>query len=66
VVFNATFNNMLYHGDQFSWWRRPEQPEKTTDLSCIKRSPFSCPYISLYAGAILVRAATLQNEQLTN
>jgi hypothetical protein len=32
VVFNATFNNMLYHGDQFSWWRRPEQPEKTTDL----------------------------------
>ena len=33
MVFNATFNNMLYHGDQFSWWRRPEQPEKTTDLS---------------------------------
>ena len=32
MVFNATFNNMLYHGDQFSWWRRPEQPEKTTDL----------------------------------
>jgi hypothetical protein len=23
----------LYHGDQFYWWRKPEDPEKTTDLS---------------------------------
>jgi hypothetical protein len=22
----------LYHGDQFYWWRKPEDPEKTTDL----------------------------------
>ena len=22
----------LYHGDQFYWWRKPEYPEKTTDL----------------------------------
>ena len=21
----------LYHGDQFSWWKKPEYPERTTD-----------------------------------
>ena len=21
-----------HHGSQFSWWRKPEYPEKTTDL----------------------------------
>ena len=25
----------LYRGDQFYWWRKPEYPEKTTDLSQI-------------------------------
>jgi len=23
----------LYRGGQFNWWRKPEEPEKTTDLS---------------------------------
>jgi nucleoside-diphosphate-sugar epimerase len=23
----------LYRGSQFYWWRKPEDPEKTTDLS---------------------------------
>ena len=23
----------LYHGSQSYWWRKPEYPEKTTDLS---------------------------------
>jgi hypothetical protein len=34
LLFNhATFNKFpLYRGVQFYWWRKPECPEKTTDL----------------------------------
>ena len=31
MVFNATFNNISVIS--FYWWRKPEDPEKTTDLS---------------------------------
>jgi hypothetical protein len=34
MVFNATFNNIsvVYRGGQFYWCRKPEDPDKTTDL----------------------------------
>jgi hypothetical protein len=33
MVFNATFKNISVNcGSQFYWWRKPEYPEKTTDL----------------------------------
>ena len=34
MVFNATFNNIsVISWRQFCWWRKPDYPEKTTDLS---------------------------------
>jgi len=36
MVFNAlSAICQLYRGGQFNWWRKPEYPEKTTDLSQI-------------------------------
>jgi hypothetical protein len=30
MPFSTIFK--LFHGSQFYWWRKPEYPEKTTDL----------------------------------
>jgi len=46
MVFNATLNNIsLYHGGQFYCWKKPENPEKTTDLSQVTDKLY---YIMLY------------------
>jgi hypothetical protein len=47
MVFNATFNNIsaIYRGGQFYWWRKPEYPQNTIDLSQITDNLY---YIMLY------------------
>ena len=34
MMFNATFNNIsVMSWGPFYWWKKPEYPEKTTDLT---------------------------------
>jgi hypothetical protein len=58
MVLNATFNNISvisWAGCQFYWWRKPDDPEKTTDLSLRRLLKYDVNISLLYKDVFGVR-----------
>jgi hypothetical protein len=64
MVFNSTFNNIsVISWLSVYWWRKPEYPEKTTDMSQFTESCFFIEICSLLYHSVNVYKTTVMSWQ---
>jgi hypothetical protein len=64
MVFNTTFNNIsVISWLSVYWWRKPEYPEKTTDMSQVTESCFFTEICRLLYHSVNVYKTTVMSWQ---
>ena len=53
----------LFHGGQFYWWRKPEYPEKTTNLSQVTDKFLSHNVVSSTPGLSGIRTRNVSGDR---